>query len=133
MNLIQLADNIINPALDILPDTYSKEINMYLGRKKEINKNPQHGFEEFRDIAYEYAMKYIHKLAVENMKKHPDLVYFILAMGVSSFYTKDGSTSGQEQYYSEELDSFISAYDSQFKFTGEGIIIYPDGKVKTEW
>ncbi len=38
IELLQAANNIIEPAMDILPDTYQEEIDTFLKLKREIDK-----------------------------------------------------------------------------------------------
>jgi hypothetical protein len=90
-------------------------------------------FSALFNAASELALEEVLYRASAVLEKYK-LNHFVLAMGTAFFVDDEGEVhSDNYMDTSEELDNlveFIDEWDSTFKFTGEGIKLYSNGKIE---
>lgn len=96
-------------------------------------------FDAEYEKAYQLGLTIIKNEAIQIMRLYPKYVRFVMAMG-TYFFVEEGIHKGKKYKDNiddapcmKQLNKFIDRYNSELKFTGEGICIYQDGTIIDKW
>ena len=90
--------------------------------------------EALLDAAATRAVEEVERRARLIMQKHPRCASFCMAMGVASFYEKDGTPIDDDPKYIVAFDDFVNEFDRELHITGTPMkIVGHDGKLQHDW
>ncbi len=105
------------PCEVIVPEKYSKtKVKLYY------------------DLAREHAIGVVERMARDVLLTHPNVVEFVMAMGVYGFNDKQGDTRHLDEFaYMRPLKEFIEEWDDVLKLSGEPMRFTATGNKVTDW
>lgn len=88
----------------------------------------------YYDLACEHALGVVERMARDVLLTHPNVVEFVMAMGVYGFNDKQGDTVNLDAFaYMRPLKEFIEAWDDVLKLSGTPMRFTATGDKRTEW
>lgn len=88
----------------------------------------------YYDLAHEHAVGVVERMARDILLTHPNVVEFVMAMGIYGFNDKHGHTVHLHEFaYMRPLHDFIREWDDVLKLSGTPMRFTATGNKITDW